>query len=167
MKFIAFALLCASPSFAAEKFVSITTEVKVDGKVVSAARTLNFPAGGSGEFTQELPGSGLLKVSLSAAPQKANAVKLDYDVAYSSGQKSIKAKPSLVVKLGEGASIGVGFKGKEELTLNVMAKEGVNPAEVVDKFTPDELDAYAKMPMSDEDYLETLEMAEPPPASKN
>jgi len=167
MKFIVVALLIASPAFAAEKFVSITTEVKVDGNVVSEAHTMNFPAGGSGEFTQNLPGSGSLSVKVSTAPQKANAVKLNYDVAYSSGQKSIKAKPSLIVKLGEGASIGVGFKGKEELTLNVMANEGVNPAKVVDTFTPDELDAYAKMPMSDEDYLETLEMAEPPPASQN
>lgn len=164
MKFIAFAFLFSLSAVAAERQYQVSTEVIVGGKTIATPR-IGLAANSTAEMKDEAENGNSLRVKVTAVPGKNEALQLNYEVSYSSPKKSVKAKPSVIVKLGQTAMISVGPKGKEELTLKVTATENKDVSKIVDTFSEDELGkAYANMPMSDEEYLETLEMTDPPPA---
>jgi len=158
MKIFVFLFLISPLAIAANSY-QIDTQVLIDGKLVSNSNNLvlDGPKGIQDE-------KGPLKMKLVATEVKSGeskgAVQLAYDLHYSSEKQVIKAKPTLIIRLGESAAMSIGPEGKEELTVRVKAVLANDPAKIVDAFEETEKE-FASMPMSDQDYLEVLEMTEP------
>lgn len=152
-------LFLVSPSAFAANSYQIDTQILIDGKLVSDSN--NVVVDGPKGIHDE---NGPLKMKLVATEVKSGeskgAVQLAYDLHFSSDKQVIKAKPTLIIRLGESAAMSIGPKGKEELTVKVKAVLVNDPAKVVDTFEETDKE-FASMPMSDQDYLEVLEMTEP------